>query len=105
MTRRVVVTGGSAITPIGQGWPAIEKRLREKRSGVVSMPDWERFARLHTRLAAPALGMHLGMPSAHVVDTGNTSRDGYDMLVNAFGPGAAAPAGGSPARSRPCWRC
>ena len=42
-------------------------------------------------LAAPALGMHLGMPSAHVVDTGHTSRDGYDMIVNSFGPGAAAP--------------
>jgi RND superfamily putative drug exporter len=42
-------------------------------------------------LAAPALGMHLGMPSAHVVDTGHTSRDGYDMVVSAFGPGAAAP--------------
>ncbi len=43
-------------------------------------------------LIAPALGMHLGMPGAHVVDKGNTSRDGYDMLVGAFGPGAAAPA-------------
>jgi RND superfamily putative drug exporter len=42
-------------------------------------------------LAAPAFGMHLGMPSAHVVDTGHTSRDGYDMLTGAFGPGAAAP--------------
>src|SRR5262249_34127500 len=42
-------------------------------------------------LAAPALGMHLGMPSAHVVDAGHTSRDGYDTLVGAFGPGAAAP--------------
>src|SRR5262249_42844691 len=27
-----------------------------------------------------------------VVDTGHTSRDGYDLLVSAFGPGAAAPA-------------
>jgi RND superfamily putative drug exporter len=43
-------------------------------------------------LIAPALGMHLGMPGAHVVDKGNTSRDGYDILVGAFGPGAAAPA-------------
>jgi putative drug exporter of the RND superfamily len=43
-------------------------------------------------LIAPALGMHLGMPGAHVVDKGNTSRDGYDMLVAAYGPGAAAPA-------------
>ncbi|HZP30088.1 MAG TPA: MMPL family transporter [Acidimicrobiia bacterium] len=42
-------------------------------------------------LAAPALGMRLGMPGARVVDPGNTSRDGYDTLVAAFGPGAAAP--------------
>ncbi len=32
------------------------------------------------------------MPGAKVVDKGKTSRDGYDMLVSAFGPGAAAPA-------------
>jgi RND superfamily putative drug exporter len=43
-------------------------------------------------LIAPALGMHLGMPGARVVDAGHTSRDGYDTLVRAFGPGAAAPA-------------
>jgi RND superfamily putative drug exporter len=43
-------------------------------------------------LIVPALGMHLGMPGPRVVDTGHTSRDGYDMVVAAFGPGAAAPA-------------
>jgi putative drug exporter of the RND superfamily len=43
-------------------------------------------------LVVPALGMHLGMPGARVVDTGHTSRDGYDLLVAAYGPGAAAPA-------------
>ena len=43
-------------------------------------------------LIAPALGMHLGMPGPRVVDTGHASRDGYDMVVSAFGPGAAAPA-------------
>jgi len=31
------------------------------------------------------------MPGARIVDQGHTSRDGYDMLVSAFGPGAAAP--------------
>jgi RND superfamily putative drug exporter len=36
--------------------------------------------------------MRLGMPGARVVDRGNTSRDGYEMLVAAFGSGAAAPA-------------
>lgn len=42
-------------------------------------------------LAAPALGMQLGMPGARVVDEGRSSRDGYELLVGAFGPGAAAP--------------
>ncbi len=42
-------------------------------------------------LAAPALGMRLGMPGARVVDQGRSSRDGYDQVVQAFGPGAAAP--------------
>jgi RND superfamily putative drug exporter len=42
-------------------------------------------------LAAPALGMHLGMPGAHVVDRGQSSRDGYDLVTQAFGPGAGAP--------------
>jgi RND superfamily putative drug exporter len=37
-------------------------------------------------------GMKLGMPGARVVDEGHTSRDGYETLVAAFGPGAAAPA-------------
>ena len=43
-------------------------------------------------LAVPAIGMKLGMPGARVVDEGHTSRDGYETLVAAFGPGAAAPA-------------
>ena len=42
-------------------------------------------------LGAPALGIRLGMPGARVVDEGRTSRDGYDTVVAAFGPGAAAP--------------
>jgi RND superfamily putative drug exporter len=42
-------------------------------------------------LAAPAATMRLGMPGARVVDEGRSSRDGYELLVDAFGPGAAAP--------------
>ena len=42
-------------------------------------------------LAGPALGMRLGMPGAGVVDSGRSSRDGYDLVTAAFGPGAAAP--------------
>jgi RND superfamily putative drug exporter len=43
-------------------------------------------------LIIPAFGMKLGMPGATVVDKGHTSRDGYDMVVAGFGPGAAGPA-------------
>ncbi len=42
-------------------------------------------------LASPAFGMRLGMPGARVVDRGQQSRDGYEAVVDAFGPGAAAP--------------
>ena len=42
-------------------------------------------------LAAPAVEMHLGMPGAGVVDRGQSSRDGYETVAAAFGPGAAAP--------------
>lgn len=42
-------------------------------------------------LAAPAISMRLGMPGARVVDEGRSSRDGYELLVASFGPGAAAP--------------
>jgi RND superfamily putative drug exporter len=43
-------------------------------------------------LIVPSFGMKLGMPGARVVDQGRTSRDGYDMVVESFGPGAAGPA-------------
>ncbi len=43
-------------------------------------------------LIIPAFGMKLGMPGATVVDKGHTSRDGYDLVVAGFGPGAAGPA-------------
>lgn len=42
-------------------------------------------------LGAPAIGMDLGMPGARVVDRGESSRDGYELVTSAFGEGAAAP--------------
>ncbi|MFC0626006.1 MMPL family transporter [Kribbella deserti] len=41
-------------------------------------------------LMAPVAGVELNMPGARVVDTGYDSRDGYDRLVEAFGPGAGS---------------
>ena len=54
MTRRVVVTGGAVITPIGADWETIRANLVARKSGVVRMHEWDKYARMNTRLAAPA---------------------------------------------------
>jgi RND superfamily putative drug exporter len=41
-------------------------------------------------LALPVASVELGMPGARVVDSGYSSRDGYETLTQAFGPGAGA---------------
>jgi len=51
--KRVVITGGSCISPIGNDWGAIEARLRSRRNAIVRMADWDRYPRMNTRLAAP----------------------------------------------------
>jgi len=51
--RRVVVTGMSGITSIGDSWEAIEARLRSGLSGIEYMPEWDRYRELNTRLAGP----------------------------------------------------
>jgi len=51
--KRVVVTGMSGLTSIGQDWSCIEKRLREKHNGIRHMPEWDRYETLNTRLAGP----------------------------------------------------
>ena len=52
--KRVVVTGMSAITPIGQSWQTVFENLKNKKSGVVRMDDWDRYDDLRTRLGGPA---------------------------------------------------
>jgi RND superfamily putative drug exporter len=42
-------------------------------------------------LAAPALALHTGMPSILVVPKDASSRQGYELVRQAFGPGFAAP--------------
>lgn len=51
--KRVVITGMSMITPIGSNWKTVENNLRNKKSGISYMKDWEQYQGLHTRLAAP----------------------------------------------------
>lgn len=55
MKKRVVVTGGSFITPIGNTWEAVEARLRARKNGVVYMTEWEKYAKMNTKLGAPAV--------------------------------------------------
>jgi 3-oxoacyl-[acyl-carrier-protein] synthase II len=50
---RVVITGMGGVTALGDSWPEVEKRLRERRNAVLRMTDWDRYEMMHTRLAAP----------------------------------------------------
>ena len=60
--RRVVVTGMGAITALGSDWPGIEAGLRACRNAVRTMPEWDIYKDLNTRLAAPVAGFE---PPAH----------------------------------------
>ena len=51
--KRVVVTGMSAITPIGQDWATVAGNLKSLQTAVQYMPDWEIFEGLNTQLGAP----------------------------------------------------
>ena len=53
MPRRVVVTGMGGLTALGHDWPAIAARLHARSSGVRYMSEWDAYADLNTRLAAP----------------------------------------------------
>ena len=50
---RVVVTGMAGMSPIGSDWQTVEARLRAGRSGVRTMPEWDIYTDLNTRLGAP----------------------------------------------------
>ncbi|MES2626101.1 MAG: beta-ketoacyl synthase N-terminal-like domain-containing protein, partial [Pseudomonadota bacterium] len=51
--KRVVVTGMSAITPIGQDWTTVSANLHHLKTGIRFMPEWQEYQGLNTRLAAP----------------------------------------------------
>lgn len=53
MTKRVVITGFGGICALGQDWPSIKTSLLAQKNCVVSMPEWDRYPDLNTRLAAP----------------------------------------------------
>src|SRR5436305_15093002 len=51
--RRVVVTGMAGIASLGDSYQAIEKNLREGRSGIRRMPGWDKYPELNTKLCGP----------------------------------------------------
>jgi len=53
MLKRVVVTGMAGISPIGNDWQTVAKRLKNKITGIQTMHDWAKYEGLNTRLAAP----------------------------------------------------
>ncbi len=52
--RRVAVTGMAGITSLGGDWPTIRDNLRQGRTGIRYIEDWDRLTDLNTRLAGPA---------------------------------------------------
>lgn len=57
--RRVVVTGMSGITALGETWDSIEQQLRAGKNAVRRMPEWDYVEALNTRLGAPADGFQI----------------------------------------------
>jgi len=51
--KRVVITGGSIVSALGCEWPDILAKLKAGKNCVRRMDDWDRYARMNTRLAAP----------------------------------------------------
>ena len=53
--KRVVITGMSAITALGDDWKTFRQALEKGDNAVQVMPEWDKLDGLNTRLAAPVL--------------------------------------------------
>jgi len=51
--KRVVITGVSAITALGNCWDSFKVALEKGENAVVNMPQWRKVSGLNTNLAAP----------------------------------------------------
>ena len=51
-----MVTGMAGLCPIGADWPQVRDALRGSRSGVTTLPDWDQYAGLKTRLGGLVSG-------------------------------------------------
>ncbi len=55
VVRRVVITGMSGISPLGQDWATVAMNLKQVKNKVVHMTAWDEYQGLNTRLASPVL--------------------------------------------------
>ncbi|MDA7618187.1 beta-ketoacyl-ACP synthase [Verrucomicrobia bacterium] len=53
MSRRVVVTGMSGVTALGNDWGVIAPKLKDYKNAVRYMPEYDQYDGLNTKLAAP----------------------------------------------------
>lgn len=53
MRRRVVITGGSIVSALGNEWSDIINSLKAEKNCVRYMTEWEKYTHMNTRLAAP----------------------------------------------------
>jgi 3-oxoacyl-[acyl-carrier-protein] synthase II len=53
MKKRVVITGGGALSALGNEWSEIFAHLKSYKNCVRYMSDWDKYERMNTRLAAP----------------------------------------------------
>jgi 3-oxoacyl-[acyl-carrier-protein] synthase II len=51
--KRVVITGGSIVSALGSEWPDILAKLKAGKNCVRRMDEWDRYALMNTKLAAP----------------------------------------------------
>jgi len=51
--KRVVITGMAGLTPIGNDWETVADNLKNQKTGIQKMDDWEKYNGLNTRLAGP----------------------------------------------------
>jgi len=57
--KRVVVTGMSGISPIGSDWATIYNNLKNMKTGITRIDDWDKYEGLNTRLAAPVVDFEM----------------------------------------------
>lgn len=57
--KRVVVTGMSGITALGNDWGEIHRKMTQGKTAVQVMPEWKAIDGLNTRLAAPVVDFEL----------------------------------------------